>query len=110
MWLRLPDATIEPFLKTAFRLSRGPDVPRAELQDVYWQNGVVDVTRSSVIREQRVMIGPRVAGLITQAEESIDIDTPFDLALAELLLRAAQQHVSGPGAVPRHRIPRMFAA
>jgi CMP-N-acetylneuraminic acid synthetase len=86
MWLRLPNAEIEPFLTTPFRLSRGPDVPRAELQDVYWQNGVVDVTRCAVIREQHVMIGRRVAGLVTTAEDSIDIDTPLDLALAELLL------------------------
>ena len=86
MWLRQTDGRIEPYLKTPFRLSRGPDVPRAELDDVYWQNGVVDVTRRSVIFEQRVMIGARVAGLVTQPEDSIDIDTPLDLALAELLL------------------------
>ena len=93
MWLfRDGKSEMEPFLKTAFRLARGPDVPRAELEDVYWQNGVVDVTRHDVIREQRVMIGRHVAGLITLPEESIDIDTPLDLALAELLLarRAAR--------------------
>jgi len=92
MWLRRPDAQIEPFLETPFRLSRGPDVPRAELEDVYWQNGVVDVTRYKVVRGQRVMIGQRVAGLVTEPDESIDIDTPLDLALAELLLarRAAR--------------------
>jgi CMP-N-acetylneuraminic acid synthetase len=86
MWLRQPDGRIEPYLKTPFRMSRGPDVPRAELEDVYWQNGVVDVTRREVILGQGVMIGQRVAGLLTQPEESIDIDTPLDLALAELLL------------------------
>jgi CMP-N-acetylneuraminic acid synthetase len=86
MWLRQGDASIVPFLKTAFRLARGPDVSRAELEDVYWQNGVVDVTRREVIREQRVMIGRNVAGLVTEAADSIDIDTPLDLQLAELLL------------------------
>ena len=85
MWLRVPDGSLEPFQKTPFRLSRGPDVPRAELEDVYWQNGLVDVTRRAVIRDQGVMIGARVAGLVTSPEESIDIDTPLDLALAELL-------------------------
>jgi CMP-N-acetylneuraminic acid synthetase len=85
MWLRRGDTEIEPFVKTAFRLNRGPDVPRAELEDVYWQNGVVDVTRREVLREQGVLIGRRVAGLMTLPEESIDIDTPLDLALAELL-------------------------
>jgi len=39
-----------------------------------------------VILEQGVMIGPRVAGLVVQPEDSIDIDTPLDLALAELVL------------------------
>jgi N-acylneuraminate cytidylyltransferase len=86
MWLRSADGCIEPFLKTPMRLSRGPDVPRAELEDVYWQNGVVDVTRREVIFEQRVMIGARVAGLVTAPADSIDIDTPLDLATAELLL------------------------
>src|SRR5205823_292636 len=93
MWLfRDGKSEMEPFLKTAFRLSRGPDVPRAQLEDVYWQNGVVDVTRIDVIREQKVMIGRRVAGLVTEAEASIDIDTPLDLDLAELLFaqRAAR--------------------
>jgi CMP-N-acetylneuraminic acid synthetase len=85
MWVRQPNAEITPFLETAFRLSRGPDVPRAELEDIYWQNGIVDVTRHSVIREQGVMIGPRVVGLVTAAEDSIDVDTPLDLALAEVL-------------------------
>jgi CMP-N-acetylneuraminic acid synthetase len=86
MWLRRPDSCLEPFLKTPFRLSRGPDVPRAELSDVYWQNGVVDVTRLQVIREQRVMIGQRVAGLVVDPRYAIDIDTSLDLALAEVLL------------------------
>jgi CMP-N-acetylneuraminic acid synthetase len=86
MWLRQPDGVMKPFLKTTFRAQRGPDVPRAELEDVYWQNGVVDVTRREVIFDQRVMIGRRVAGLVTDPADSIDIDTPLDLALAELLL------------------------
>ena len=86
MWLRRSDGQIDPYLKTPLRLTRGPDVPRAELDDVYWQNGVVDVTRREVIFGQGVMIGARVAGLVTLPEESIDIDTPLDLALAELLL------------------------
>jgi N-acylneuraminate cytidylyltransferase len=86
MWLRERDGRIEPYLKTPFRAARGPDVPRAELEDIYWQNGVVDVTRREVMLEQGVMIGRRVAGLVTEPPDSIDIDTPLDLALAELLL------------------------
>jgi CMP-N,N'-diacetyllegionaminic acid synthase len=87
MWLFSGDSElIEPYLKTGFRLERGPDVPRAELDDIYWQNGVVDVTRREVIVDQRRMIGGRVAGLVTEPADSIDIDSDLDLALAELLL------------------------
>jgi CMP-N-acetylneuraminic acid synthetase len=86
MWLARPDRCIEPFLKTPFRLARGPDVPRAELEDVYWQNGVVDVTRRKLVLEHHATIGGRVAGLVTDPADSIDIDTPLDLVLAELLL------------------------
>ena len=56
------------------------------LEDVYWQNGVVDVTRREVILEQKTIIGRSVAGLVTEPADSIDIDTPLDLALAELVL------------------------
>ncbi|GAC1321191.1 MAG: acylneuraminate cytidylyltransferase family protein [Chloroflexota bacterium] len=97
MWLRSESGLVEPFLKTAFRLERGPDVPRAQLQDVYWQNGVVDVTRREVIRQQKRMIGQRVAGLVTEAVDSIDIDTPLDLQLAALLLEQRQKATSGGG-------------
>jgi CMP-N-acetylneuraminic acid synthetase len=93
MWLRSPSSRIEPFLKTPFRIARGPDVPRAQLEDIYWQNGVVDVTRREVILEQGVMIGKRVAGLVITPEESIDIDTPLDLALAELLFARRLERV-----------------
>ena len=48
--------------------------------------GRFDVTRRDVIFDQRVMIGRRVAGLVTDPADSIDIDTPLDLALAELVL------------------------
>jgi CMP-N-acetylneuraminic acid synthetase len=93
MW-RMPNGPadlMQPFVTTPFRLSRGPDVPRAELETVYWQNGVVDVTRRSVILEQGVMIGRTVAGLVTEPEDSADLDTPFDLLVAELLIQQRRQ-------------------
>lgn len=97
MWVRNGDdeTLLSPFLQTPFRIERGPDVPRAELQTVYWQNGVVDVTRRSVILEQGVMIGRRVAGLITEPEDSVDVDGPLDLALAEVLMRARLGYLPG---------------
>jgi N-acylneuraminate cytidylyltransferase len=89
MW-RLPGGEaglMVPYLSTPFRLERGPDVPRAQLETIYWQNGVVDVTRRSVILEQGVMIGGAVAGLVTDPEDSADLDSPLDLEVAEVLMR-----------------------
>jgi N-acylneuraminate cytidylyltransferase len=87
MW-RKPsaDGLMEPFLDTEIRRLRGPDVPRAQLEDVYWQNGLVDATRRSVIFDLGVMIGPRAAGLITGAEDAVDLDSPLDFTIAEALL------------------------
>ncbi|HET6316234.1 MAG TPA: hypothetical protein VFG86_07235, partial [Chloroflexota bacterium] len=102
MWLRHDDRCMEPFLKTPMRLQRGPDVSRAELEEVYWQNGIVDVTRREVIFEQRTVIGARVAGLVTDVADSIDIDGPMDLALAELLLT---KRAAGVAALESTRSP-----
>jgi N-acylneuraminate cytidylyltransferase len=87
MWLLQDAGRMEPYLKTAFRLERGPDVPRAELEPIYWQTGHVDVTWRKTIEEQRTLIGRSVAGLVVAPETSIDIDGPFELELAELVLR-----------------------
>jgi CMP-N-acetylneuraminic acid synthetase len=95
MWLRQPNGVVSPYLQTPFRLQRGPDVPRAQLEDVYWQNGVVDVTRREVILEQGVMIGRTVAGLVTDPTLSVDVDTEFDLRLAELILEQTQTIQTG---------------
>lgn len=93
MWLLAGAASgpMVPFLATEFRRQRGPDVPRAELEPVYWQNGVVDVTRTEVILEQGVMMGRTVAGLVTSPDDSVDLDSPLDFRLAELLIEARQR-------------------
>lgn len=97
MWTFAPNGSdlLEPFVKSAFRLARGPDVPRAQLEPVYWQNGLVDVTRRAVILDQGVMIGATVAGLVTDPTDAIDLDSPLDLAFAEL----AMAHRAGPPSV-----------
>ncbi len=93
MWVMEPGGggRMEPYLRTPFRLERGPDVPRAELDTIYWQNGVVDVTRRSVILDQGVMIGRTVAGLVTEPEDSVDLDTPLDFTVAEILMANRHQ-------------------
>ena len=85
MW-RLRGVRLEPFQKSRFRLERGPDVPRAELEPIYWQNGLVDVMRRELLMERHQTIGGVVAGYVTEPEVSIDLDGPLDFLLAEAIL------------------------
>lgn len=65
---------------------------------VYARNGAaVYAVRRDVLLEQGTMFGRRCLPLLMTHEESIDIDGPFDLELAELLLarRAASDAAVG---------------
>lgn len=88
MWLLTNGGPImEPYLETPFRLARGPDVPRAELDPVYWQTGHVDAMWRRTIVEQGVLIGRRVAAVVVDQDDSVDIDGPRELEMAELILQ-----------------------
>jgi len=88
MWLLTDGGPImEPYLKTPFRLARGPDVPRAELDPVYWQTGHVDAMWQRTIVEQGVLIGRRVAAVVVDQDDSVDIDGPRELEMAEMILQ-----------------------
>jgi CMP-N-acetylneuraminic acid synthetase len=97
MWLLVDGGPrMEPYEKTPFRLERGPDVPRAELQPVYWQTGHVDATWRRTIVDDKRLIGPRAAAVVVEPELSIDIDGPFELELAELLLKRQTEAAARP--------------
>lgn len=85
MW-RLRGSTLHSFQRTRMRLARGPDVARADLEPIYWQNGVVDVMRRELLMERNMTIGGVVAGLVTDPEDSVDLDGPLDLLVAQALI------------------------
>lgn len=73
------NAKMQPLLPTEYFATLGTDVPRQLLpQNVYWQNGLVDATRASFIR-QGIIYGPDIRGVITDPRKSVDIDDPEDL-------------------------------
>jgi N-acylneuraminate cytidylyltransferase len=96
MW-RMSGARLTPFLRTRFRRERGPDVPRAELDPLYWQNGLVDVMRRELLMERHMTIGGYVAGFVTEPEISIDLDGPLDFLIAEAVLARQAAAGQGPG-------------
>lgn len=61
------------------------NLPRQALPMVYWQDGYVDITRPSVIREQRSTTGRRILPFLIE-EECVDIDYEDQIAAAERLL------------------------
>lgn len=84
MW-RMDEASakMEPLLPTEHFSTLGTDVPRQLLpQNIYWQNGLVDATRTKFIKAGNIY-GPDIRGVVTDPRKAIDIDEPEDLILAE---------------------------
>lgn len=67
----------------------GPQVlRRQDKRKVYARNGpAVLAMKSTTITEKNSLYGDTIAPYIMAAEHSIDIDTPFDLELAEYMLK-----------------------
>ncbi len=87
MWrMDLASFKLEPLLPTEHYETIGIDVPRQLLpQNVYWSNGLVDATRAKFIWQGKIY-GPDIRGVITDPDQSVDIDEPEDLAEVARLL------------------------
>jgi len=64
---------------------------RQDLPPVYVLNGAVYVARCAWLKETHSFLTPETRGYVMPEERSIDIDTPQDLELAELMLREGQR-------------------
>lgn len=79
--LRLDGDTVEPLFGREW-LHRS----RQELEPVFRQNGAVYAVRLGVLRDERTFCPPGCGALRMSREESVDVDEPSDLALAEWIL------------------------
>jgi CMP-N-acetylneuraminic acid synthetase len=59
---------------------------RQDLPPAYQLNGAVYVTRRHILLEQERLLGANTLAYIMPRERSVDIDTPIDLKLAELMM------------------------
>lgn len=64
------------------------NMPRQELPVAYYQNACIDVTRGSVILEQKSMTGRRIMGFLMK--HNFDIDTEEELKIAEEALAVSE--------------------
>ena len=61
--------------------------PRQQLDKLYLRDGSIYLTRRAVLMEQNSLKGADCRAWIIPEERSRNIDTPFDMQVAELVLR-----------------------
>ncbi len=63
---------------------------RQDLPPVYALNGAIYITRRDVLLAKKSLYGDQTLAYVMPPERSLDIDTPFDLRLADFLLKDAR--------------------
>jgi CMP-N-acetylneuraminic acid synthetase len=84
---RLVGERLVPYLDTAERRRRGPDVPRQSLEPVYLSSGVVDVVRRETV-EAGSTEGGSIVPYFTDPATYVNLDSLRDFEIAEALMRA----------------------
>lgn len=79
-----PDARLRPLFPELSTATRRQDLPKA-----FSPNGAIYVFDVAWFRSKRLFVSEESVAFPMPAERSVDVDTPVDLALADLLLRRA---------------------
>lgn len=88
MWAVQPDGALSAYVpEHVFGIVEAYNMPRQKLPKAFVQNGSVDVVRTGVVLEQNSMTGRNIKALLMEELESINIDSPLDWQLAELLMQ-----------------------
>jgi N-acylneuraminate cytidylyltransferase/CMP-N,N'-diacetyllegionaminic acid synthase len=82
-WIKVLDA--EGRLRDSLPQSDAP-ARRQELPRLVALNGAIYLARTDVLLEKKTWYTERTHGYVMPAERSLDIDTPWDLSLANLIL------------------------
>jgi CMP-N-acetylneuraminic acid synthetase len=72
---------LAPFMKTELADSRRQDLP-----PVVGLNGAIYLVRRTVLQESKTWCPSGALAYVMPAERSLDVDTPWDLRLADLIL------------------------
>ena len=87
MW-RSEGSRLIPYIPSSvYGIKEAYNKPRQSLPVAYFQNASVDVVRPQIISESNSMTGTHILGLEMSKEDSVDIDSPIDLKIAELILQ-----------------------
>jgi CMP-N,N'-diacetyllegionaminic acid synthase len=83
---KIVDQNVKPFINGT--TSSGP---RQLMPEAYRLNGALYIAYTKILYEHKSFFGSKVMPYIMDANESVNIDTPLDLKLAELLLNETDQ-------------------
>lgn len=61
---------------------------RQDLPELYALNGAVYVVRRDVLIKENSVYGKDIRAIVMNEEESVDIDTMFDLSIAEMIIKS----------------------
>ena len=87
------DGKVEPY-NTPFEEDGKPVIKlyaRQSFPTLHKQNGVVYVTKKTLLMEKTLVIGPDAYAVETSEEEAIDIDTHTDFLIAEAVMQGQRQ-------------------
>jgi N-acylneuraminate cytidylyltransferase len=84
MWRLSASGYLSPLVDAGIK--EAYNQPRQVLPQVYWQNGCIDLIRTSTLCEKKSMTGDKIKALVMDESASVDIDDEFSFSLAELTL------------------------
>ncbi len=91
--MRVEDCWLHDFLPEPMAFDR---YSRQNVPELFARNGpAVLATQVAGMLSRQSLYGPKVAAYIMREEESLDIDAPFDLELAEFLLGRRKANARG---------------
>lgn len=87
MW-QIKEDYLVPFVpEEVYGLREAYNHPRQKLPFAFVQNGAVEVIRITTIIEKHSMSGEKMKAYVMPEEDSVNIDSPLDFLLAEILLK-----------------------
>jgi len=76
-----------PFVpQDVYGIPEAHNEPRQKLPEAFLQNGAVDVIRVEVLIHSNSMSGRRIKPYLMDEIDSVNIDSPIDWALAEVIM------------------------
>ena len=89
MWVK-KGKYLEYFMKSKSNKKDYFNMDRRKLPKIFWHDGVIDVIRSKTIENHKDLVGDKIIYIENRFPYLIDIDSPQDLKIANLLVKSGE--------------------